>query len=109
MKIYEDEACTKPLDFIDFGEVYAGESKEVIIYVKNDSDKAILKEFTIKYILPKEKPNLLGEKLDVKFPERVLPNSIELVALSWFPSLNFKDALQIEIEIEAKESYSPTR
>lgn len=101
MKLYADSNKKNELRMISFGKVKAGEQKEIDVWIWNDS-KAMLTNIEYKF------PNLpKSEVLEFihKPPVNIQPDDIVIIALRWKPSLNFKQALDIEMEITAEEVY----
>lgn len=105
MKLYEDREKTKPLASIYFGKVKAGEKKEIDVWIYNDSD-ALLTNIEYKF------PNLpKSEVLEFihKPPITIQPKDIVIISLRWKPSLNFRSALNLDMEITAEEVYLAER
>jgi len=105
MKLYEDKEKTHPLQSIYFGKVKAGEEKIIEVWLYNDSE-AMLANIEYKF------PNLpKTETLEFvrKPPINIQPKDTVVITLRWKPSLNFKSALDLEMEITAEEVYMASR
>lgn len=100
MKIYEDSKQKKLLTEIHFGTVEALKEKEIVLYVKNDSE-AVLENIVFNF------PKLADtEKLEIiNAPKTMQPNSIEQLKIKWKPSLSFKSSLSVSLEIIGDEIY----
>lgn len=100
MKIFEDNKCKKLLTEIHLGTVEALKEKEIVIYIQNDSS-AILENLEFRF------PKLPdSEKLEIiNAPKTMQANAIESMKIKWKPSLNFKQALNVQLEIIGDEIY----
>lgn len=99
MRIYEDPEAKNEIEFIHFGKVKAGETKEVTVYLKNDS-KAVLTNLI--YEFPTLPPT---EVLKVEGPITIQPEAIEALKVKWSPSMEFKQALTVSLKITGEEVY----
>lgn len=98
IQIYEDSKRNVILKTIHFGEVEAGDSKTMSIFLYNDS------RTNVRDIKMKFNPNVEGLEF-VSVPETIGPNQGAVVKIKWSPSMNFKKALSTSIEINGKEVY----
>ena len=96
MKIYKDKNRLQEVTSISFGEVEAGQTQDIILYLYNET-KALLRNLNIKV-----------SHSDVKIvsaPTQILPESIETLRLRWLPSLIIKKKLECSINIVGEEIY----
>lgn len=100
MKIFEDNKCKKQLNVVHFGTVDAQSQKELVVYLQNNSG-AVLENLTFSF------PKLPDtEKLEIiNAPKTMQPNAIESIKIRWKPSLNFKSALSVSLEIAGSEIF----
>jgi hypothetical protein len=100
MRIYEDKSLKKELKKIDFGIVEASNQKELTIFLKNDSE-ATLEELNFNF------PKLPNTELleIVNAPRNMQPNATDSLKIRWKPSLNFKQALSLELEITGNQVF----
>ena len=99
MKIYADLELKNPLEKIHFGKVQVGETKELKIYLHNDS-KAVLSNLVFDF------PTLpTTEVLEVRGPTTIQPGKVEPLLLKWKPSPKFKKALVVDLQIRGEEIY----
>jgi hypothetical protein len=100
MKIFEDNKCKKLLESVHLGTVEALKEKELVVYVQNDSE-AVLENIEFRF------PKLAEtEKLEIiNAPKTMQPGTIESLKIKWKPSLNFKQALNVSLEIIGDEVY----
>jgi hypothetical protein len=98
IQIYEDSKRNMLLKTIHFGEVEAGDSKTMTIFLYNDS------RTSVRDIRMKFNPDVKGLEI-VSAPESIGPNQGATVKLKWSPSKDFKKALNTAIEINGKEVY----
>lgn len=99
MKLWLDKEKTQPVTKISFGKVEAGTSKTVTVYLENDSDAVLT---NLEYIVPSLPPT---EVLKVEGPVTVQPHEIVPITITWKPSLSFKKALSVSLEIRGEEVY----
>jgi hypothetical protein len=99
MKLFEDSKCKKLLTEIHLGTVEATKEKEIVLYLQNDSE-AVLEN--IEYRFP-ELPK--SEVLEITAPKEMKPNSIESMKIRWKPSLNFRKALNVKLELVGDEIF----
>ena len=99
MKLFADKAHQQPIEDVDFGRCEAGESKQIIVYIYNDT----------KY--KNENPKVICEDKNVKViqqpPDLIKPGETVSAVLEWSPPLNLKKALVTSIRIEASEIIEP--
>lgn len=100
MRIFEDNKCKKLLESVHFGTVEASKEKELIVYIQNNSE-AVLENIEFRF------PKLAeSEKLEIiNAPKTMQPGTVESLKLKWKPSLNFKQALNLSLEIIGDEIY----
>jgi len=100
MKLYSDNKCKTLVESINFGTVEASNEKELVIYIKNDSE-SVLENLAYEF------PSLPDtEKLEIlNAPKTMQPGAIESMKIRWQPSLNFKKALNVSLEISGNEVY----
>ena len=100
IKLYLDEKMEQQLNSIDFGDVEAGESKKLTLYLYNDSEHEVT---DLKY------------SCDDKFihftesPEKVLPKETVSFIVEWSPALNLRKALESEITVKGIETIRPKK
>jgi len=104
MKLFESADLKKQLKNIYLGEVEAGQQKELKVYMLNDGESAF-KE--LKYSFPKLPKTELLEIIDP--PVFIDPHQAKALVIKWKPSLNFKKALELTLEITGKEIYVAKR
>ena len=98
--MYKDRNLKEQIEYIDFGIVEAGTSKEIIIYLYNDT-RAVLTN--LEFVKPNmAEPNSL---VVAKMPKTIQPGKIEELIIRWSPSMNFKQALEVPIIIKGDEVY----
>ena len=90
MKILQDN---NEIIVIDFGTVEIGQSKELALEVKNDSNGRLI---DLTFTAP-------GIEI-VEQPEVIEANGVGALLLKWIPTLKLKP-FQIELEISGKELY----
>lgn len=99
MRIFADPDLKYPIDEIHFGKVEIGQEKVIVVYLHNDST-AILSNLL--YNFPTLPPS---ELLEVHGPTTIQPGKTEPLTLKWRPSMKFKKALSLPIEITGEEIY----
>lgn len=95
MKLYKDINLTEEIpEVIDFGIVPAGEKKQVIVYVYNDTN-ALLRdlEFTVDH----------NEVQILKAPLEIVAKHESELILEWSPSVTLKEGLQAKLSVTGKE------
>ena len=96
MQMFSDEELTIPIDSISFGRVNIGTSKEITVYILNESINNIDK---LKFI-PQNK------EVTVSYaPRRIGKKDSAPVKLVWTPSLKIKKGLNVEVRVEGVMVY----
>jgi len=95
MRISKDPKYLVETNTIDFGIVEVGTTKEVTLYLHNDSDAVIR---NLKYAIGNKKVELVNP------PERIVPRGVEALRFRWSPTL-LKQPLKTTIEITGEEIY----
>jgi hypothetical protein len=100
MKIYSDGKEGKVLTEINFGTVEALTEKEMTLWVKNDSG-AVLENIEFRFAkLPST------ETLEImNAPTTMQPQAIVPMTIKWRPSLSFKQALKVALEVVGDSIY----
>lgn len=97
MKIFKDKELTQEVLEVDLGIVPAGETKEYIFYLLNDT-AALLKD------LVTEIPN--KEVTMIKSPVVMQPKESAELIFSWSPSITLKQGLKTVVSIAGIELWS---
>jgi hypothetical protein len=115
LKFYKDEELREEISpdaLISFGRVKAGETKVVTLYIKNDS-KAYIEEILIKTYPVEKVGNKMvevtnGEMISIeKAPEILDPYEIDQLVLSWTATIDFEQALLVQLDIAVKAVLKP--
>jgi len=105
MKIFKDPDLKKEIKAINFGKVKVGQSKEVTVWLLNDS-KGILTNLAFEFSGPLPP----SEKIEVvKAPVTIQPGKAEPLTLRWKPSAKFEQALEIGIRVTGEIVYVAKR
>jgi hypothetical protein len=99
MKIFEDPEMKNQIQSVNFGKVEAGTTKEVTVYLYNDSDGMLTNLLYSFPTLP------ISEVLKVEGPVTIQSKQAGKLSLTWKPSTNFRKALKVDIAIEGQEVY----
>jgi len=91
---YADSEATQPIESIEIGEVWEGEVKEDVIYIRNN-EPAFIRDIIFK--LNKEDATIEG-------PETMLPHQVAPITIRWNPN-EMSIALKADIEISATLVY----
>jgi hypothetical protein len=92
MKLFNDQK--QEITILDFGNLPAGESKDYIFYVENDS-KADLIELIFSVDNQELKIN--------EAPIEILAEQTEKLIINWSPSITLKQGLKANLFIKGKE------
>lgn len=94
MKIYTDKKLTNEIKVLDLGIVDAGDTKQFLFYVVNDSN-AYLKdlEFSVEH----------SEVKVIKAPKELTSNQDEELVLEWKPSITLKAGLKAQLRVKGME------
>lgn len=111
-KFYEDELLQKEItDTISFGELMAGETKSLTLYIKNVSN-AIARDLVFEAVPVIVKQNQMieviatGEKVKIlKSPERLDPTEVAIVELEWTARIDLRQALEAKLTITGNAVY----
>jgi len=102
MKIFKDKDLKEEIKSISFGKVKVGQSKEVTVWLYNDST-GILTNLVFEFYGPTLPPT---EKIEiVKAPVTIQPGKAEPLTLRWKPSAKFKKALEVGIKVTGEIVY----
>lgn len=96
MKLYSDKDLLDEITVLDLGIVEAGDVKEYIFYVQNDTD-AYLKEieFTVDH-----------QEVDVvEAPFELSGRAVAELKIKWTPSITLKEGLRTPLRIRYKEQW----
>jgi len=101
MKLYSDAELKHEIRSIYFGEVKAGETKKVTIWVHNDTEALYTNlEFKIKDDI------LQAREVKIENPPiTIQPGATESLVLSWTASKTLKQALEVTLLIFGDEVY----
>jgi len=91
---YADSEATQPIESIDVGEVWEGEVKEDVIYIRNNEPTLVR---DIEFELNKRDATIEG-------PEVMLPHQVAPITIRWNPD-EASIALKGDIEISATLVY----
>ncbi len=115
LQFYKDEDLREeilPDEPITFGRVKAGKTKIITLYIKNDS-KAYIEEILIK-TFPVEKIGKRivevtnGERINVvEAPDTLDPYEVDKLVLSWTATIDFEQALLVQLDIAVKAVLKP--
>ncbi len=96
MKIYADKNLTQEIenDTLDFGIVPAGEQKQFIFYILNDSS-AYLKE--LEFIIEHSELEIL------KSPQELTAQTVGELIIEWKASVTLKEGLKAVLHVKGKE------
>jgi hypothetical protein len=94
MKIYLDKDLTQEITLLDLGIVPAGETKQFIFYVFNDSG-AHLKE--LEFSVEHEEVKI------TQAPEELIAHDSDQLILRWSPSVTLKEGLKAQLNISGTE------
>jgi len=97
MLLFSDSKCSTPITDIDFEIVEAGGSKDLTIYVKNDTDAHLV---LLNFSLNEKNTEV------VEAPEAMDPGEVTKLVLRWSPTIKVKKGLKAELNIEGKELWS---
>jgi len=96
MKLYADKEMKKPIYFVPFGEVQIGASKEMVVFVHNESLNTI-KDLEFFVHVP---------EVELLSGPRVLEGKgVESLTVKWTPSVTVKRGLNVDIDWEGVEVY----
>ena len=102
MKIFADKELKKEIKTINFGKVKVGESKEVTVWLYNDS-KGILTNLAFEFFGSTLPPT---EKIEiVEAPVTIQPGKAEPLTLRWKPSSKFEKALEVGLRVTGELVY----
>jgi len=104
MKLFESVDLKKQIKNIYLGQVEAGTTKELKVYLFNDTD-ALFTE--LKYSFPKVPKTETLVLIDP--PTTIEPHQAKPITIKWKPSLEFRKALELQLEITGKEKYIAKR
>jgi len=105
MKIFADKELKKEIKTIHFGKVKVGESKEVTVWLYNNS-KGILTNLDFELTGPELPPS---EKIEiVEAPVTIQPGKAEPLTLRWKPSAKFEKALEVGLRVTGELVYVST-
>lgn len=95
MKFYKDITLKESVDYLDFGEVEISRTKELALYVLNDSPHKIKHlEFTA------------GPEVQVlQAPEELKSEEMGVLKVKWVPNIKNKKALNTDIQVKGVEIY----
>jgi len=100
MKIFADNKCKNLLTEIHLGTVEAPSEKEIVLYIRNDSEATLE---SLEFRFPKLPDS---EKLEIiNAPKTMQPNTVESIKIKWRPSLKFNKALDVPLEIVGSEVF----
>lgn len=99
MRVFKDKDLKYEIQTIDFERVEAGSTKELVLYLYNDSS-AILED--LEFIVSGDKFLKI-----VKSPKRIAPFGVEELRIAWSPPLDLKRGLKAEIFIKGIGLYPP--
>lgn len=99
MKIFSNPELTEEIKVINFGIVKAGETKELTLYLYNDS-KALLTNLTFEFG-PLPEPNLKV----LEAPVTIQPHESQVLKLRWSPTLTFRQPLEVNLLILGEEIF----
>jgi len=95
MKLFKDKDLKQELtNTLDLGTVLAGETKEYIYYVLNNTDSELT---DLKFKIEKEEVQV------VEFPKELKKNEVGTLKIKWTPSITIKSGLQTIIKIDGFE------
>ena len=99
MKLFANKEKTQPIEDVNFGRCEAGEKKQIVIYLfndtnyKNENSKIICQDKNV--IVIKQPPDLIK------------PGEVVSAILEWSPPLNLKKALVTQIRVDTSEIIEP--
>jgi hypothetical protein len=97
MKLYTDANLANQVTSLDFGIVAAGETKEFVYYVSNDT-KALLENIVFETIHKEIKI--------VSSPAVLKSGEVGKLVLAWAPSITLKEGLRTVLKVKATELWS---
>lgn len=110
MKLFRDRDLKDQIfDCFSFGEVLAGETKEVTLWLLNDASPkrtGHLRDLHFKvHCLDPETDALIDEeKVEVvDAPKEMIPNAVAPITLSWTPSIVWEQYLKAKLTISGKK------
>jgi len=93
LRFFDDEDQTKSISIVDFSRVEVGQTHVLTVYMAN-----IDKEWPLKNI---ETSNM-DKQLTLDFPEELEPEEVRPLVLTWKPTLNRREKLDITELFEAE-------
>ena len=97
MKIYKDQKHTQEVKVLNLGIVPAGEEREFVYYVLNDTEATLTK---LAFKVPHSEVEV------VKSPQVMQRRETAELILKWCPSITLKQGLKTIIEVDGKELWS---
>lgn len=97
MKLFQDADLKYEIDLLDLGRLPAGETKQYVFYVSNDS-AAILEDlvFSVEH----------EEAKVIKAPTEMPIRAVSELVIEWSPSVTLKEGLKTRLIITGKEIWS---
>jgi len=93
LKFFSDKSQQEPITEVDFKRVDVGETHQRTIYMANISPDWPIVNIS---------RTLVDRQLAIDFPERLSPNEISSVRITWSPSLNRREPLDIKEVFDAE-------
>jgi len=94
MKIFKNANLTDQITVLDLGIVKAGDSKQFVFYILNNSN-ASLKDLI--FVVEHSEVNV------IEAPKELLPNENNKLIIEWNPSITLKEGLKTKLKITGNE------
>lgn len=104
MKVFKDSDLKEEIKTIHFGLVKAGETKEISVYLLNDSKAIVTNLF---YSFPGLPPTEEVEVINA--PVTIQAGKVQPLRIKWSPSRTFRKALEVGLLIKGEEVYLAKR
>lgn len=96
--LYKDRAMTEPITEVHFGVVEVGKSKQVEVYVHNETDA----DFFIDRV--RFDPFETGLEV-VEYPNALAVGEMQRIVVKWSPPISLRRALITKIYVDGREIY----